>query len=183
MNIGEAVKAALDSKWGHYGEVVSPVDSARGRTARMNQLEATHGSPKAAAGAVGVSPQTWRRWRKAGQQKPSPGNLKRLDETYRRALLPARRRAAERGLRNAQATVTATINWNGYYNRRPHRTTDLDRMNHTGLITPWLRGDTATLGQLFEDTVGRHYRVVERIAEEEWTGIHFEGNDCRVTFT
>ena len=56
-------------------EVASPVSSARGRSARMGQLERAHGSAKAAAAAAGVQLRTWQRW-KAGGKMPAASRNK-----------------------------------------------------------------------------------------------------------
>jgi hypothetical protein len=180
MNIGQAIMAELDDRFGHHGEVISPVSSDRGRIARMHALERKHGSPKAAAAALGISRETWRRWglRKSqkGHQAPSAANLRRLADAYRNMLRPSRLRAAARALSPARVKVTGDIRWNGYYNRESHRSTTLDPLALRSLVDLWERRDTERLGERFQEIASEHYQG--SIPEDAWEGIAIEGDDC-----
>lgn len=179
MNLGEALQAEMDRKWGTYGEVASPANSTRGRIARMNRLERAHGGPAGAAAAVGVSRGTWVRWgRTSGRvQHPSAKNLGKLEGAYRDALAPARIRAATRGLGITSPTVSATVRWNGYYNKQAHRSVHLDRAaNYAGLVAPWLAGNQAEMAHVFELVASDRFGL--RDGDE--AHLRFEGDDVTV---
>lgn len=182
MNLGEALKAELDRKYGRYWGVTRPADSIQGRVSRMARLEREHGSPAAAARAVGVTPGTWVRWKRPGIQAPSKASLRKLVDAYQAAIDPAKQRAILR-LARAIARVSAVIRWgdsNTKYNKLNggYRTTTLDPINMRVLITPWQAGDLTELALQFETAVSRHYARLTDTGEPD---IAFEGNNVEVT--
>lgn len=165
MNVGEAVSAYISHRY-PIPEPASPISTHRGRIARMNALEAQHGGAKGASQAVGVSRETWRRWRLTGtdprtgkpRQQPSAANLGRLAAAIRPVYERRRDNALRRNLgavRNIR--ITGIVVWAGYRNKLNggQRTTTLDGpANLRSCIAPYLTRDLAILGIEFEQAIG-----------------------------
>jgi hypothetical protein len=170
VNLGEALNEAI-GLLGRDPEPKSPITSDRGLHARMNALEKEHGDPRAAARAIGVSPETWGRWRKTGtnprtgkpHQRPGRAAVARLKS----ALLPIYRRTYERSVQAklraiSNVRVSARINWDGYYNAQNdgYRGTNLNELKRGSmarLYAPWVAGDLGHLAGLFEVAVSQAY--------------------------
>lgn len=174
MNLGEALEREMGRLWDSTEKIRSAVSSARGRAARITALEKAHGGPAGAARAVGVGPQTWRRWKKTGGQAPSQANLRRLDAAYQDSVRASRQRAFRARLRRSRPVVTAVVRWSNSkpYNRIPHRTVHLNPIDMMALEGPWLLGDKPLLAETFEEAVQGAYRADE---------IRFEGDAVAVT--
>lgn len=165
MNVGEAVAARIDAY--PSGEPVSPPESDRGRIARMNALEKAHGGPRGAAAAVGVSRETWRRWRLTGKdprtgrprQKPGAASLSKLTGAAGKLYRSAQRDRIIRGLARARGVwFKGVIKWDGYYNPKAHRRVSIaDQMDLSSLYGPWSYGDLPMLGEQFEELCAIHY--------------------------
>lgn len=162
MNLGEALLAAVDRFERPDYEPASPVESNRGRTARMRALERAHGGEREAAAAVGVQVRTWRSWKHAGAKlvTASLGKLSRAAAAVYRAM---QRAAVRRALRSpGMPIVSAVVRWNGYIVRTNdgYRTVRLDQMTNTDLshlAGLWADRDTAELAARFEAAVEDAY--------------------------
>jgi transcriptional regulator with XRE-family HTH domain len=116
--------AALRARY-RVTEVRTPITQRRGLTARMNQLEKHHAkkgdrpgqAAARAARAAGISPETWRRWRK-GDQPPSARMLAKLQDAYTQHPHPPQPAPLPQSSRPPKEVhVTAVVRWNGYYNQ------------------------------------------------------------------
>ena len=179
-DLAAALDAALRA---HYSvpEVRTPITQTRGLQARMNQLEKAHtrkgdrpGAATArAAKAAGVSPRTWQRWRK-GEQKPGPKLLAKLKAAYDKNIKrpKLKRKVNAKGAPN-RVTVTADINWNGYKNRTPHRSTTLGGMRAVMVATirAWANEGPQAAADAFEAGVADHHNT---------PSVAFEGDDVEV---
>lgn len=79
-----ALKTALDAYYGARGAfrpIASPVSSRRGLTARLSALEKAYGTPKAAAAAAGIHPDTWQRW-KRGTRTPAKASADKVEKAH-----------------------------------------------------------------------------------------------------
>jgi hypothetical protein len=180
VNLGEALLHRIDQYGG--GEPASPVDSDRGRIARMNHLEKAHGGPRGAAAAVGVSRETWRRWRLTGKdprtgrprQKPSSTSLGKLRGAARKLYDAARDRRVRGALAHVRnVRITGIIEWDGYRNPIEQRSTTLGDMSLAGLHGPWKARDADSLAETFQAIIGR----------EMDADIQILGDECRVEWT
>jgi len=181
-DVGQAVTEFIHSRYS--SAPISPVTTDRGRVARMKRIERETGSPKAAAAAVGVSRETWRRWGLTGRnprtgkpyQKPKAANLANLDrltaDLYRRTLL----RGLQRTLAAVtQIRITGVIRWNGYLNKLGggYRTTTLPGpADLRPVILPYAEGGFSQVGDQFEHAIGL----------AEGASIHLEGNAVEVSW-
>ncbi len=182
MNIGEATQAHMDARY-PSGEPISAATTDRGRIARMNALEKAHGGPRGAASAVGVSRETWRRWRLTGRdprtgkprQKPGAAGLNKLAGAAGQIYRAAQARRAQQGLARARGVrMTGIIRWDGYLNKIPQRTVRVaDQMDLSSLYGPWERGDLLALGEAFEAAVGLEHSA----------SIQVEGDEAEVSWT
>lgn len=178
--LSEALDDALTARYG-VTVVKTPVTQRRGLTARMNALEklfvgGRKGTERTrAAEAAGISPRTWRKWR-AGTQPPSPRLLRKLEDAFKRLVVTPkmRRKLKAQGVPNT-VRITAVINWNGYYNRIPKRTTDLGGMRTvmSNVIRTWHREGAEEAAILFEEGVAQVHNV---------DFVHFEGNEVEIEF-
>ena len=123
--VREALAAAVDPL--PLPRIKSPVSSGRGLAARLNALEAAHGSVGGAAAAVGVTARTYRGWLRGG--RPARKSLALVEDAYEadvrrreRAQAPARRRERLKQLIRrgegfrAHLKLWAEFQVDGYYN-------------------------------------------------------------------
>lgn len=149
----------------------TPVTQHRGRNARMNALEKVFGE-KAAAAAAGVTPRTWKRWRET-DAKPRATSLAGLQGAYDRLLDDQTLRRLSSGRHRARVSVTAEIQWSGYYNGQADKSQpsgpaieefppDADNNQaHRELNLTGPKGDTVNIGPLY-----RAYRAGRDTGEE-----------------
>lgn len=146
--VGEALDGAASFYYGApHGLLGQLLDIAR------NSPEGQAGRP---ADALGVSAGTWNAWLMGARnpdagRRPSPTNLARI-------------RAASRGGRvrgkpsPTRATITAYVQWNGYYNPRAYRTVRLDGLGLGGMSTAWAAGAAPpTLSTEFDQAMRARY--------------------------
>lgn len=195
MNLGSALMSEVERHWPEgrprLHEPASPASSDRGRLARMNAIEKAHGGPAGAAQVVGVSPETWRRWRKTGvnprtgkpYQKPGSPGLAMLSgaagalyAAARAAYIAARNQKIRKGLaRVHNVIVTAIVRWDSYLNRKGDgtRTVKLGTLELDAMFTPWSYGDPDGAALTFEAAAGRAHSAV----------IQFEGDAVEVSWS
>ena len=160
-DIGHAIYRAMSHQFGGREPVSSP-DTMRGRLARMHAVEKAAGSPKAAAAVVGVSPETWRRWKLTGpkQQHPSLPRLSSLVRASNTVYRAMSQRTAERALKHAKIRVCADVRWNGYLDvKKPYRSTNLDPLDLSAWAAQWVRADFTALAQELWHQMHEHYGV------------------------
>lgn len=191
-DIGEAVLAGLDAL-AAKGEPSSPVDSYRGRTARMRALEKEHGGERQAADAVGVTLRTWRRWANKGARL-APPSLRKLVSAYGDFRAQVLRRRLAR-LRNAPYAC-GRIRWRNSDRKYMQKDNgqrcvsfwNLRGADASALFQPWLDRDGPAAGEAFERLVteGEGYEWSDPQAEgydpREDDRILFHGDACSVTF-
>lgn len=179
-----ALDAALHGYYSPRGDFRSPVSSPRGLKARVGALEKAYGSPKAAALAAGIHPDTWTRWKK-GSRAPAASSLARV-ETAHVALLRAGK-AARRGmptLISVKAVVACTTvvpgsrKSNRYNTGGPgaeFRTFNADRLTGPQIrdvVNAWAAGGSPDhVAGVLTDAIERAYGP----------RFEFEGNQVRVT--
>lgn len=160
-DLAGAIWLAMEGRYGGRAPKSAP-DTTRGRLARMRALEAGYGGPKGAARQVGVSAETWRRWKQTGKKSQHPSaprlaSLVRASDTVYRAMSV---RTAERELRRAKVRVCADIMWNGYLDTKtPYRCTSLDRLNLSAWAIQWAGANLAALAQELWHQMKEHYGV------------------------
>lgn len=110
--------------------VKRPISHRQGLLARLSALEAAAGGEQAAARAAGVTPRTWRGWKRNPTARPSRASLEGVQHAYgrdlrRRSRDPVRqmRFALAKG-RKARVKVWAEVQWAGYYNGQSERVTE-----------------------------------------------------------
>lgn len=197
-DLAHALDAALRGRF-RVVEVRTPATQRRGLLARMNQLEKHHTqkgdrpgqAANRAARAAGISPETWRRWRKGGQP-PSARSLAKLQDAYlNQVTLPPLRRALRApGAVPTTVKVTAVVRWNGYYNRTQERTIEfgpggvIPVMRST--IRAWAYDGADAAALAFEYGLSEEHQVPNEIGYEEdgqpSPGIRFEGDDVQIEF-
>lgn len=183
---GEELPAALDRALrARYAprDVRSPVTTARGLNARLNQLEKAFtrdGDRKGAAtrriaAALGVTPRTVQRWR-TGERKPNKASLQRIrDEHTKIVRIPKIRRRLRDLPPPNRVNVSALVVWNGYTNRTPDRTVRLHGMQTAmaRTIRAWAtQGPTAAADVFQRETATAHN--VPNTPDEP--GIVFDGD-------
>jgi hypothetical protein len=187
VNIGEAVAARIDAY--RSGEPASPPESDRGRITRMNHLEKAYGGPKGASQAVGVSRETWRRWRLTGKdprtgrprQRPAPASLAKLTGAAGKLYRATQRDRIIKGLQRARHVwFWGVIKWDGYYNPIEERGVNIaPLMDLSSLYGPWSLGDLPMLGERFEELCSIHYAG----ETSRPTAIQIEGDTVQVSWT
>lgn len=136
---GEELPAALDRALrARYmpREVRSPITTARGLNARLNQMEKAltrDGDRKGAAtrriaAELGVTPRTIQRWR-TGERTPNGPSRRRIEAQHNRLVtLPQTRKRLRNLPPPNEVHVSARVIWAGYENRTPYRTVKLHGM-------------------------------------------------------
>jgi transcriptional regulator with XRE-family HTH domain len=202
-DLPQALDAALRARY-RVTEVRTPITQRRGLTARMNQLEKHHAkkgdrpgqAAARAARAAGISPETWRRWRK-GDQPPSARMLAKLQDAYTNTLtLPSLRRSLKAAGLPKEVHVTAVVRWNGYYNQGGippgHRTIKFGPGGIPGVmrstIRAWAYDGPEAAALAFEYALSELHNVPDETGYDETQpdqtspGIRFEGNDVEINF-
>jgi hypothetical protein len=161
------------------GDYETPATTHKGLQLRMDYLEKRYGSKKAAASHAGISIPTWNRWRRTGPPARRTPQLLGLVDAVKSTRGPELTLTALRiALRSVSPTIKAVINWAGYYNRTPERTTTLDPLDLSQLATPWAKARGDQMEEAF-------YRAHERDlkARHVYEGkVRFEGNAVEVSW-
>lgn len=181
-DLAAALDEALRARYPR-NEVRTPITQRRGLDARMNQLErlfTQKGDRKGAgnrraAEAAGIPLRTWQKWR-AGKATPSARNLRKLETAHNRLItVPKFRQKVNSQTPPNRVTVTAVINWNGYKNRQPHRTTTLEGMRRVmrAVIRAWATAGPEAAADVLQRGTADAYNT---------QSVQFEGNDVEVDF-
>ncbi len=125
----QAIVAALQAKYTAppLEPVKRPIGHRQGLTARLHAIEAGAGGEKQAAAAAGVTPRTWRGWKRNPASRLSARSMAGVEQAYdtdlrRRSDDPVRQlRYALAKARSATVTITAEMQWDGYYNGQAER--------------------------------------------------------------
>jgi hypothetical protein len=146
----------------------SPRQEAKPLTDRLALIEKRAGSVKEAARQAGVSPTTWRRWRR-GVQTPKAASLGKVTAAQRRQQLPAGRKkrlkASGGGAGRMFAhrpsggfTLTGTVVVSSDERTRTlnlSRAADPETLDR--LATAWADGDDETAGQIMADVLAQYF--------------------------
>lgn len=190
MDLSNALDSALRSRYGLV-EVRTPITQKRGLSAYMNRLE-NHYARKGdtppqkaarAAEAVGVTPRTWKTWRKG--TPPRPASLAKVQQTFKDQIArPALRRSTRRNGVPDMVHVTAVIRWEGYYNPQRYRTV---KFGPSGIksalratIKAWFDAGRDAAAQVFQLAISDANDVAN---ETDGTpGVLFEGDNVKIEF-
>jgi hypothetical protein len=194
-DLAGALDAALRDRY-RVSEVRTPVGQRRGLLARMNQLEKLHArkgdkpgqAATRAAESAGISPRTWRDWRK-GTHPPGAASTRKLEGAYNRQItLPAFRKSIKEKKTPTKVNVTATIRWTDSdkkkYNATAYRTVKFTKMGPVmaATIKAWAGAGPEAAAAAFERGVSAMYRVPDTGDTPPQPGIGFEGDNVKIEF-
>lgn len=145
LELGYAIEDGFSYPYSPEGGLLAELIFIAGETSRPAQ-------------AVGVPAATWNKWmasaRGLGGSKPSAASRKKIRRAVQIQVADTWHR-----IRPSRAEVTARVVWNGYENKVPHRTVNLDGLNLYSTITQFSYGNLRGMIVEFNAAVTARYGV------------------------
>jgi hypothetical protein len=119
------------------------------------------------ADAIGVSPASWNKWLSSakGLGGAAPSQKSRIKIANGIRAIVARSRSGKGA--SSQVSVRADIEWAGYRNRKPIRTTTLDGLDLDRMFAAYGRGDMQGVADAFHDATFERYGAEVNFHEAE----------------